>query len=275
MGRLLIDTDVILDFFFDRRPLTCLFKMVVLANVLSSCQPPSGQLLDILSTEGNLHEAGDVRLQGFSISAEVPAELEQRLIDAGLVNIKAVLPEVFVELKYSTEDNFFGMDVYGDLENCYLQPVVAEMLAEALVYLQTDYPDLTFKIYDGVRPLSVQQILWDELDKPENIKPLYVADPKKGSLHNYGVAVDLTLADRQTGEELDMGTGYDFFGYPAYPDREEQMMQEGRITRQQVANRKILREAMLHAGFMGIGSEWWHFNAFSRKVAEQKFELVK
>ena len=121
----------------------------------------------------------------------------------------------------------------------------------------------------------MQQILWDELDKPENIKPLYVADPKKGSLHNYGVAVDLTLADIQTGEVLDMGTGYDFFGYPAYPDREEQMLQEGRITEQQIANRKILREAMLHAGFIGIGSEWWHFNAFSRKVAEHKFEMVK
>jgi D-alanyl-D-alanine dipeptidase len=275
MGRLLIDTDVILDFFFDRRPMTCLFKMVVLATALSSCQPPSSQLLDSLSTKGNLHEAGDVGLQDFSDAQVKTGELEQRLIDACLVNIKAVLPEVFVELKYSTEDNFFGMDVYGDLENCYLQPVVAEMLAEALVYLQTDYPDLTFKIYDGVRPLSVQQILWDALDKPDNIKPLYVADPKKGSLHNYGVAVDLTLADRKMGEELDMGTGYDFFGYPAYPDREEQMLQEGRITEQQIANRKILREAMLHAGFMGIGSEWWHFNAFSRKVAEQKFEMVK
>ena len=249
--------------------------MIVLAAVASSCRPPSGQVLENLSTEGNLNEVADSRSVDFLDFQAQPGELEQRLIDAGLVDIKAVLPEVFVELKYSTEDNFFGMDVYGELENCYVQPIVAEMLAEALAYLQTDYPDLTFKIYDGVRPLSVQQILWDKLDKPENIKPLYVADPKKGSLHNYGVAVDLTLAYRQTGEELDMGTGYDFFGYPAYPDREDQMLREGRITEQQVANREKLREAMLHAGFTGIGSEWWHFNAFSRKVAGEKFELVK
>src|SRR5690554_103578 len=232
-------------------------------------------LLDSLYEEGYNLQKEDSSFLDFSISAEGPGELEQRLIDAGLVNIKAVLPGVFVELKYSTEDNFFGMDVYGELENCYVQPIVAEMLAEALAYLQTNFPDLTFKIYDGVRPLSVQQILWDKLDRPDSIKPLYVADPKKGSLHNYGVAVDLTLAFRQTGEELDMGTGYDFFGYPAYPDREEQMLQEGRITEQQVANRKILREAMLNAGFMGIGSEWWHFNAFSRKVAGEKFDMVK
>lgn len=232
-------------------------------------------LLDSLYQDGYDLQKEDSSSLAFSIPVEITGELEQRLIAAGLVNVKAGLPDVFVELKYSTEDNFFGMDVYGDLENCYVQPVVAQMLAEALAYLQATHPDLTFKIYDGVRPLSVQQILWDELDKPEHIKPLYVADPKKGSLHNYGVAVDLTLVDRATGKELDMGTGYDFFGYPAYPDREEQMLREGRITEQQVANRKILRDAMLNAGFTGIGSEWWHFNAFSRKVAEQKFEMVK
>lgn len=249
--------------------------VTILLQLSCGSTPQESALLDSLQVEGYNLERADSSSFDFSTPAEGPGELEQRLIDAGLVDIKAVLPEVYVELKYSTEDNFFGKDVYGDLENCYVQPVVAEMLAEALAYLQTDYPDFTFKIYDGVRPLSVQQILWDELDKPENIKPLYVADPKKGSLHNYGVAVDLTLGYKPTGEELDMGTGYDFFGYPAYPDREEQMLKEGRITEQQVANRKILREAMLHAGFTGIGSEWWHFNAFSRKVAGEKFELVK
>jgi D-alanyl-D-alanine dipeptidase len=252
----------------------CLLKMIVLVVVSSSCQPPSSQELDSLSIEGYSNEAEDARSLDLDVKAQT-GELEQRLIEAGLVNIKTVLPEVFVELKYSTEDNFFGMDVYGDLENCYVQPIVAEMLGEALGSLKADYPDLTFKIYDGVRPLSVQQILWDKLDKPENIKPLYVADPKKGSLHNYGVAVDLTLAHAQTGEELDMGTHYDFFGYPAYPDRETQMLKEGRITKEHVASREILREAMLQAGFKGIGSEWWHFNAFSRKVAGEKFDMVK
>src|SRR5690606_15404000 len=247
----------------------------VISSVSCGTSPQETAVLDSLRVEGYNLQKEDSTSLDFSQPKETPCELEQRLINAGLVNIQAVHPEVFVALKYSTEDNFFQKDVYGELENCYLQPVVAEMLGEALAYLQSNYPDLTFKIYDGVRPLSVQQILWDELDKPDKIKPLYVADPKKGSLHNYGVAVDLTLANAQTGEELDMGTGYDFFGYPAYPDREEQMLQEGRITKQQVANRKMLREAMLNAGFMGIGSEWWHFNAFSRKVAGEKFDMVK
>jgi D-alanyl-D-alanine dipeptidase len=202
-------------------------------------------------------------------------ELELSLIAAGLVDIKEVIPNIFVDLKYTTEDNFFGKDVYGDLTRCYLQPEVAEMLKVAHEKLKEEHPDLTFLVYDGVRPQSVQQILWDELDKPDSIKPLYVANPKTGGLHNFGVAVDLTLAYQDSGEELDMGTEFDYFGYPAYPDREEQMLKEGKITPEHVKNREILRKAMKAGGFSGIGSEWWHFNAYSLKEASKKYDIVK
>lgn len=210
----------------------------------------------------------------FEIVEEI-SPLEQSLIYAGLVDVEEVISGIFVDLKYSTTDNFFGQDVYGDLMRCYLQPEVAAMLKKAHEKLQEEHPELTFLVYDGVRPLSVQQILWDNLDKPDSVKPLYVADPKVGGLHNYGVAVDLTLAYSETGETLDMGTPYDYFGYPAYPDREAQMIKEGKITKDQVANREILRKVMKHGGFSGIGSEWWHFNAYSRKEAAEKFGLVK
>jgi len=191
------------------------------------------------------------------------------------VDVQTVVPGVRIELKYSTTDNFFGKDVYDDHIRCYLQPLVAEMVKKAQENLQKEYPNLTLLIYDGVRPLSVQQILWDSLDKPDSVKPLYVADPKVGGLHNFGVAVDLTIFDTEADSTLDMGTGYDYFGYPAYPDREKQMLAEGKITKAQIANREILRKVMVGAGFTGIGSEWWHFNAFSRKEAGEKFELVK
>ncbi|UJP66710.1 M15 family metallopeptidase [Mongoliitalea daihaiensis] len=210
----------------------------------------------------------------FQIVDQVGA-LEQSLIDAGLVDVEAVISGIFVDLKYSTEDNFFGKDVYGDLYRCYVQPIVADMLKKAHEKLQEEHPELTFLVYDGVRPVRVQQILWDNLDKPDSIKPLYVADPKVGGLHNYGVAVDLTLAYRETGEALDMGTPFDFFGYPAYPDREQQMLREGKITQEHINNREILRKVMQYGGFTGIGSEWWHFNAFSRKEAAERFGLVK
>jgi D-alanyl-D-alanine dipeptidase len=210
----------------------------------------------------------------FKIKYEV-GELEQKIIDAGLVDVEVVIPGIFVDLKYSTTDNFFGKDVYGDLTRCYVQPEVAGMLKKAHQKLKEEHPDLTFLVYDGVRPLSVQQILWDELDKPDSVKPLYVADPKVGGLHNFGVAVDLTLAFQDSGKGLDMGTPFDFFGYPAYPDREAQMLLEGNITKEHIINREILRMVMKHGGFTGIGSEWWHFNAFSRKEAGEKFGMVK
>nr|WP_244948089.1 M15 family metallopeptidase [Cyclobacterium qasimii] len=208
-------------------------------------------------------------------TVSVKGALEQRLIDAGLVDLQEAIPGILVDLRYSTSNNFFGKDVYGELDKAYLQPEVAEMLKKALLALREKNSSLTFLIFDGVRPQSVQQILWDELDKPEKLKPLYVADPQKGSLHNFGVAVDLTLADQSNGKPLDMGTDFDYFGYPAYPDREAQMLKEGKINQLQVDNRELLREVMKGAGFKGIGSEWWHFNAFSRKIAREKFEIVK
>jgi zinc D-Ala-D-Ala dipeptidase len=201
--------------------------------------------------------------------------LEKTLINYGLINLEQYIPGLKVELMYSTTNNFFGQDVYGDLTHAYLQPEVADRLKKAQESLHRDYPNLTLLVYDGVRPLSVQQILWDNLDKPEKVKPLYVADPKVGSLHNFGVAVDLTIYDTEAGRPLDMGTEYDYFGYEAYPDRELEMMAEGKITRAQVANREILRKVMKEAGFSGIGSEWWHFNAFSRKEAGERYEIVK
>jgi len=203
------------------------------------------------------------------------AELEQKLIDQGLVSVEEVIPDIRVELKYSTTDNFFSEDVYRDLERAYLQREVADQLKKAQQMLQAEYPNLTLMIYDGVRPLSVQQILWDNLDKPDSIKPLYVADPKVGSLHNFGVAVDLTIFDNEADRPLDMGTGYDFFGYAAYPDRELEMLAEGTIKRAHVDNREILRKVMKASGFSGIGSEWWHFNAYSRKEAGEKFDIVE
>jgi D-alanyl-D-alanine dipeptidase len=209
-----------------------------------------------------------------SLNQSLPA-LEKVLIEQGLVDIAQVIPGIQVELKYSTEDNFFQKDVYGDLVRCYLQPSAAEMLAKAQEALQLEYPNLSLLVYDGVRPIRVQQILWDSLDKPDSIKTLYVSDPKIGGLHNYGVAVDLTIVDLKTGKPLDMGTPFDYFGYPAYPDQELQMLAEKKITKAQVANREILRKVMKGAGFTGIGSEWWHFNAFSRQKAGEKFPLIQ
>ncbi len=240
--------------------------LMISASLLFACGPDKGSELIVPKAT----KTPQVEIKTVEVSP-----LEQTMIAQGLVNIEELISDVKVELKYSTTDNFFGQDVYGDLTSAYFQPEVAEQLKKAAELLQSEYPNLTLLIYDGARPLSVQQILWDSLDKPDSIKPLYVADPKIGGLHNYGVAVDLTIYDVEAGKPLDMGTAYDFFGYEAYPDRELEMMAQGKINRAQVANREILRKVMKGAGFSGIGSEWWHFNAFSREEAGKKFQLVK
>ncbi len=245
-----------------------LFALCIGALVISCSSPKSEQ--EKFSEQVREEAAAPIASAEPEISS-----LEASLIDQGLVDIQAVVPAIKVDLKYSTEDNFFGQDVYGELTKAYLQAEVAEMVKAAQQALVEEFPNYTLLIYDGVRPASVQQILWDNLDKPDSLKPLYVADPKVGSLHNFGVAVDLTIYDLEEEKELDMGTGFDFFGYAAYPVREDQMISEGVITKKHVANREILRRVMTKAGFTGITSEWWHFNAYSRKVAGEKFEIIQ
>lgn len=200
--------------------------------------------------------------------------LEESLIAQGLVKVQDIDSSIVVHLRYSTSNNFVGVDVYGDFDEAYMQLDPARMLAQANQYLKKINPDYSLYIYDAVRPRSVQQILWDTLDMPLEQKPKYVADPQEGSIHNYGAAVDLTIAGVD-GQPIDMGTDFDYFGVLAYPVREEEMLETGKLTEAQVANRRLLRDVMTRAGFSTITSEWWHFNAMSRAEADQRYGIVE
>lgn len=201
------------------------------------------------------------------------ALLEQKLITHGLVNIKDVDSTIVVDLKYATEDNFLKKNLYGELKNCYLQKDIAEKLASAQKKLKEKYPFYSIIIYDGVRPLSIQQTMWDELQVPEHQKDKYVSDPKVGSLHNFGCAVDVSIVNEE-GWEMDMGTPYDYFGELGQPITEERMIKEGKLTWRQYQNRKLLREIMTQSGFTIISTEWWHFNGSSLKLAGEKYKVV-
>jgi len=201
--------------------------------------------------------------------------LEQAMISQKLVDVQQVDPSILVELKYSTTDNFVGKDVYGELTRAYMQPMAAQKLAKASRSLQAKHPDLRLLVYDAARPRAAQWKLWNALPAlPERERQKYVADPRKGSIHNYGCAVDLTVATKD-GKALDMGTKYDFFGELAYPSREEELLKAGKLTKQQVENRRILRDAMRAGGFSPIEFEWWHFNALSREKAKMVFRIVE
>lgn len=200
---------------------------------------------------------------------------ELRLQKAGLVDVRKLDPSILVELKYSTEDNFMKQDVYDCITHAYLQKKPAEMLAKASSYLQAKYPTYRLLVYDGARSRAVQWKLWKALPNvPPKKRTSFVANPAEGSIHNYGCAVDLTIATAD-GKPLDMGTHYDYFGDLAYPRKEAELLKAGKLTEKQIANRKILRAAMEGAGFEGITSEWWHFNAFSRKQAAARYGIIE
>ena len=192
-----------------------------------------------------------------------------------LVNIQELDSTILVDLKYSTTDNFMNMDMYGNLETCYLRKNPAEMLLRANEYLKATNPELNLLVYDGMRPRSIQQKLWNALDEvPEAERTQYVADPEKGSIHNYGAAVDLTLAHKN-GAPLDMGTKYDYFGELAFPALEDSLLSIGLLTVAQIENRKILRNVMTKAGFSTISSEWWHFNAYPYQDIKTKYNIIE
>ena len=192
-----------------------------------------------------------------------------------LVDIQELDPTLLVELKYSTTDNFMKMDVYGDLETCYLRKVPAEMLEKAHSILKENHPNLRLLIYDGLRPRSIQWTLWNTLsDVPELERTNFVADPRSGSIHNFGAAVDLTVAHKN-GVSLDMGTHYDYFGDLAFLRLEDSLVVVGDLKQEQVNNRLILRHAMTEAGFSLITTEWWHFDSFPYKETKTKFTIIE
>jgi len=198
---------------------------------------------------------------------------EIQLKDSGLVNIQEVDPDIMVGLRYSSKNNFVGIDMYGDLDNCYLQKDVAAKLALASKYLHEKCSYYNLKVLDGVRPLHIQRMMWDSVKMPWEEKMKYVSPPSYGSLHNYGAAVDITIVNYE-GWESDMGTDFDFFGELGYPSQESRMISEGKLTYRQRENRALLREVMYKAGFSGIPTEWWHFNSCSIEEARSKYHLV-
>lgn len=165
---------------------------------------------------------------------------------ADLTEISKNDPLFVFDIRYATTDNFLNERLY-DCAKCYLLPEVAEALTNA-AYFFCDR-GYAIKLFDCYRPLSVQKKMWEKM--PNRI---YVANPAQGSMHNRAAAVDLTLVDLY-GNELDMGSGYDFFGRASHTDNYD-------FSEEILQNRKLLREGMETFGFSIIQSEWWHFNFY-------------
>jgi D-alanyl-D-alanine dipeptidase len=176
-----------------------------------------------------------------------------------------------VDLRYASPNNFVGRDLYSPYDCAWLHVDAAEALARAVAWLRARRPDLTPLVLDALRPQRVQQQLWDLLSGTG--LQMYLADPARGSIHSYGMALDITLVDAD-GRELDMGTGFDDMTELSHPALEDGFLRSGALTEAQVANRRLLRSAMTQAGFVGINTEWWHFDCGDRNRVRQTFRRV-
>ena len=199
-------------------------------------------------------------------------ELDTWLHDRGLVDISVLDSTIRVHLVYATPDNFMGETVYTGITRAWLHPDAAQKLVTAQRLLKKEHPDLTLVVYDAARPMSVQRKMWSLVRGTDKVN--YVSNPSNGGgLHNYGMAVDVTILD-PAGEPLPMGTPFDFFGEEAHTNNEEALLASGKITRKEFDNRRLFRRIMKSAGFRTIPYEWWHFNACSRAEARQSYPVL-
>ena len=167
----------------------------------------------------------------------------KRMAQQGLVDILSVDSTIQVSLMYSRPDNFTGKVLYTDLREAYLHPKAATAVAKAQQALKKLRPELSLKIYDATRPMSVQQKMWNVV--------------------------------AGTGDTLDMGTQVDFLGPYAHIDDEAGLVAKHIITSEAKKNRELLRKVMKEAGFIPLKTEWWHFNLVSRAEAKAHYKAIK
>ena len=149
-----------------------------------------------------------------------------------------------LDIKYATTDNFVKEQLYN-CGRCFLRPAVAKALLAA--HRELEEKDLGLKMFDCYRPRPIQQKLWDKVPNAS-----YVTPPSRGSMHNRGLAVDVTIVDKM-GKELEMGTTYDFFGKEAHHTHLD-------LPKKILDNRKMLKALMFKYGFLHIRTEWWHYS---------------
>jgi zinc D-Ala-D-Ala dipeptidase len=175
------------------------------------------------------------------------AVMEPVKSSTGLIELAKMDPAIRLDIRYATADNFTGKVLYKQ-PRAFLQAAAADALLTALRQLKAKGFGLT--IFDGYRPHAITKYMWD-VTPPS--KRDYVANPAKGSRHNRGCAVDLTMHHLDSGKQVEMPSAYDDFSSKAHQDFMD-------TTPAAIANRATLRDAMQAAGFIAMSNEWWHFD---------------
>ena len=179
---------------------------------------------------------------------------------------------IAVDLRYAGSNNFDGRVLYQGIDCAWLRVEAAHGLETAAAWLASHHPGQRLLVLDALRPQRVQEAIWRDVQGTP--AQLYFADPARGSIHSYGMAVDVTLLDSQ-GDELDMGSGFDEMSLRSHPALEAEQLAAGAITQQHIAAREALRAAMHHGGFRGIPTEWWHFNHGDVARVRREFDRVE
>jgi D-alanyl-D-alanine dipeptidase len=171
-----------------------------------------------------------------------------------LVELQEMIPGLHLDVRYATPDNLMNEQLYPVAKALLRRPA-----ARALGEVQQDLAsrELGLKVFDAYRPYEVTKKIWEPYKNPD-----YVADPAKGSRHNRGCAVDLTLVDG-SGEELLMPTAFDTFSEKSGHDYQD-------LPEEAIRNRELLREVMERYGFVALETEWWHYDC----QGWERFELL-
>ncbi len=169
----------------------------------------------------------------------------------------ASLRGVLHDLRYVGCNNFAGTSLYGSMDCAWLRHEAAAGLEAAADWLAARRPGWRILVLDALRPQRVQESIWrDVAGTPAEH---YFANPLRGSIHSFGMAVDVTLID-PAGREADMGSGFDEMTLVSHPALHAEHLASGRLTAAQVGQRQCLHDAMVQGGFQGIPTEWWHFD---------------
>jgi D-alanyl-D-alanine dipeptidase len=196
--------------------------------------------------------------------------IEELAAHAGFRHLSTIAG-LAVDLRYGSPNNFVGRDLYGPLDCAWLHLDAAAALENALASLKAEQPSLGMLVLDALRPQRVQEALWAALEGTP--LTMYLANPVAGSIHSFGMAVDITLID-EYGQELDMGTPFDDLTELSHPAYEAKFAAEGQLSQAQLANRKLLRKVMTANGFQGINTEWWHFDCGDRRRVRAEYPRV-
>ena len=221
------------------------FFFLLILCAIWSCKPDKDQPtkdIEVIAQDSTKTNKIDLKSIDYDVS-----QWKEIGLDDGLI----------LDLRYATDNNFTKKQIYL-CGRCFLRPE----LADRMITLHKDIGErygLKLKLFDCYRPKPAQQKLWDIVPNEK-----YVTNPAKGSMHNRGLAVDITLVDKN-GQDLDMGTPYDFFGRKAHTNFYD-------LSPEVLKNRKMLNKMMEIHGLKGIQSEWWHYSLKTERAPLDDWE---